>query len=258
MSLGAAELVLEIAAAHILPTLAVEVGRFAFSRTATRSRTSRPAGSPPYAPEQIVMPKRRARHLRLVNRFDAPKAVRVISNTPGQGPVAGQRIAGFRAGSGGCDFLHPPNIGCDTSQRQPTDRDSADCVRSGRDFAGGLARIRRPLQRVLVPPPGPTWSRRARTDCPPGEPRVCASPMFSRVPRRTPRSGWPLARARLTQTSGQWRWSPCGSGWRRCDSGHEQWGSQSASYSAHRLRLSDASAVRNTPDTPHFTPMPVA
>ena len=79
MSLGAAELVLEIAAAHILPTLAVEVGRFAFSRSATRPRTSRHSAN--LAPTTARV--KRDRHLRLVHQIDTAPT-RILSFTPGR------------------------------------------------------------------------------------------------------------------------------------------------------------------------------
>jgi hypothetical protein len=74
VSLAAADLVLEIAAAHILPTIAVEVGRFAFSR-ATESLPSR-------SPRVRVKAIPRASRLRLLPSIDS--RARIISDMPGR------------------------------------------------------------------------------------------------------------------------------------------------------------------------------
>jgi Heavy metal associated domain 2 len=77
VSLVAADLVLEIAAAHILPTIAVEVGRFAFTRAA--ERRPRGTGRTPRA-----KPTPRTSRLRLLPPIDAIENVRVISDMPGR------------------------------------------------------------------------------------------------------------------------------------------------------------------------------
>jgi Heavy metal associated domain 2 len=97
MSLSAAELVLEILAGHILPTLAVEVGRYAWSRGVPRPEASRPVGKPQATEKPVV--KRRAHHLKLVEGASLLRTTRITSQTPGRVrlEVDGTRGAPWRA-----------------------------------------------------------------------------------------------------------------------------------------------------------------
>jgi hypothetical protein len=80
MSLSAAELVLEIATAHILPTLAVELGRVALARTprATHDASHATADRPHHRRRMAAK-----QHLRLVEP-PVVTAPRVLSSTPGR------------------------------------------------------------------------------------------------------------------------------------------------------------------------------
>ena len=101
MSLSAAELVLEIATAHILPTLAVELGRVAFAHTTTRrTRSTQRARPPARSSRERVDASRNRPHLRLVDPDE--HTVRVISSTPGRARV---QIDGLRGSPNRAEHL---------------------------------------------------------------------------------------------------------------------------------------------------------